>query len=87
MSVAGLIGFVGLMVPHFVRKVLGSRHRIVVPFSFVWGGLFLMICDLVSRIILPPQEFAVGALTALMGAPIFVYLYFNSHRDGDENSA
>jgi iron complex transport system permease protein len=73
-AVAGAIGFVGLIVPHAVRLVVGVGHRRVVPVSFVGGALFLVWADLAARTILPEQELPVGILTALCGVPFFLVL-------------
>ena len=76
-SFVGIIGFVDLVAPHVVRKVFGSSHRLVIPMSALWGGTFMVICDLVARTIVPKQEIPVGAVTALIGAPFFAYIYFS----------
>jgi len=76
-SFVGVIGFVDLVAPHVVRKVFGSAHRLVIPMSAVWGGAFMVICDLVARTIVPQREIPVGAVTALLGAPFFAYIYFS----------
>lgn len=73
-SVSGVIGFVGLLVPHACRLMFGSDNRIVMPASLIAGGIFLVICDLLSRTLLAPSEIPVGAITAAVGAPLFVYL-------------
>ncbi|TKB74337.1 MAG: iron ABC transporter permease, partial [Nitrospira sp.] len=73
-SVSGLIGFVGMVVPHAVRMVLGADHRVVMPASALIGGLFLMVADTVARTALAPAEIPVGVVTALVGGPFFVYL-------------
>jgi iron complex transport system permease protein len=73
-AVAGAIGFVGLIVPHAVRLVVGVGHRRVVPVSFIGGALFLVWADLAARTILPEQELPVGILTALCGVPFFLVL-------------
>ncbi len=73
-SVSGLIGFVGMVVPHAVRMVLGADHRIVMPASALIGGLFLMVADTVARTALAPAEIPVGVVTALVGGPFFIYL-------------
>jgi len=73
-SVSGVIGFVGLLVPHACRLMFGSDNRIVMPASLIAGGMFLVICDLLSRTLLAPSEIPVGAITAAVGAPLFVYL-------------
>ena len=71
---SGIIAFVGLIVPHVVRLVVGADHRVLLPLSALGGGLFLLIADTAARIVLSPAELRVGVLTALIGAPFFVYL-------------
>src|SRR5262245_19234293 len=73
-SVAGLIGFVGLIVPHMVRLLSGSDHRTIFPLTFFCGGLFLVLCDTAARTVLAPAELPVGVVTSLVGVPIFLYL-------------
>lgn len=73
---AGTIGFVDLIAPHVVRKIFGPRHKLVLPMSALFGGAFMVIADLVSRTLLAPREIPVGAVTALIGAPFFAYIYF-----------
>ncbi len=73
-SVSGVVGFVGLVVPHACRLVLGPDHRLLLPASFLVGAAYLISCDLLSRIILAPYEIPVGVVTAVVGAPIFIYL-------------
>ena len=73
-SVSGVIGFVGLVVPHIVRMRFGSDHRLLLPASLLFGGAFLMAADTVARIVLTPAELPVGVITALCGAPYFAYL-------------
>ena len=73
-SVAGLIGFVGLMVPHMVRTVLGPDHRWLLPASLLGGAIFLVLADLVARTILAPIEIPVGIVTAVLGGPFFIWL-------------
>ncbi|MCL2140428.1 MAG: iron ABC transporter permease [Dehalococcoidia bacterium] len=72
----GVIGFIDLVVPHVVRKLFGSSHRIVIPISILLGGAFMVICDLIARTIVTPSELPVGAITAIIGAPFFAYIYF-----------
>ena len=72
----GVIGFVDLISPHVVRRMFGSNHRLVVPMSALFGGSFMVLADLVARTVVSPQELAVGAVTALVGAPFFAYVYF-----------
>lgn len=73
-SMAGTIGFVGLVVPHIVRMVLGPDHRVLIPISALTGGLFLVWADTIARTALAPTELPVGVITALIGAPFFGYL-------------
>ncbi len=73
-SVAGIIGFVGLVVPHAVRLAFGPGHRRLLPLSAVWGALFLILADLLSRTVLAPAEVPVGIVTALVGGPVFLAL-------------
>lgn len=73
-SVCGIIGFVGLIVPHAVRMTIGADHRIVMPASALTGACFLVIADTIARTIIAPAEIPVGVITALAGAPFFIYL-------------
>lgn len=75
-AVSGVIGFVDLIAPHIVRKIFGSNHSYVVSMSAVFGGSLMVITDLISRTIIAPSELPVGAITALIGAPFFAYIYF-----------
>lgn len=77
-SFVGIIGFIDLIAPHVVRKLFGSSHRIVLPMSFLFGGAFMAIADIISRMIISPSELPIGAVTALIGAPFFTYVYFFS---------
>lgn len=73
-AVSGAIGFVGLIIPHAVRLVGGSDNRLVVPASALAGGTFLMLADTLARTVVAPRELNIGVITALVGAPVFVYL-------------
>lgn len=73
-AVAGVIGFVGLVVPHVIRMLSGSDHRHLLPLSFVAGGVFLAWADLVARVVLPPNEIPIGVVTAFVGVPFFLFL-------------
>lgn len=73
-AAAGMIGFVGLIVPHMMRMILGADHRTLIPASALGGALFLIIADALARGAVPPLEVPVGALTALCGSPFFIYL-------------
>lgn len=77
---SGVIGFIDLAAPHIVRKIFGPSHRIVIPMSFIYGGAFMALCDLAARTILSPREIPVGAVTALVGAPFFAYVFFAKRR-------
>ncbi len=72
-SVAGMIGFVGLVVPHFMRKVVGHDHRILLVASFLAGAIFLIVCDTIARTVIAPLELPVGVITGIVGGSIFVY--------------
>lgn len=78
-SVVGPIGFVGLIVPHAVRSVTGSRHRILMPVSVIVGGGFLCLCDIVARKIIGGGEMPIGIVTSLLGGPFFLYLLMRRH--------
>lgn len=80
-SFVGVIGFIDLIAPHVVRKIFGSSHKIVIPMSFLFGGSFMVICDLVARTIISPSELPVGAVTAIIGAPFFAYVYFSKRKE------
>ncbi len=73
-ALAGLVGFVGLVVPHVVRLLLGPAHRRLLPASALLGASFLLLSDLVARIVLAPAEIPIGVVTAMIGAPFFLYL-------------
>jgi iron complex transport system permease protein len=73
-SIGGPIGFVGIIVPHLVRLVVGADHRLVLPASFFFGAAFLVTCDVVSRTVMAPLELPVGIITALIGGPFFLWL-------------
>ncbi len=76
----GTIGFVDLIVPHIVRRIFGASSRYVITMSFFVGGAFLTLADLAARMLLSPREIPVGAVTALIGAPFFVWVYFGGSR-------
>jgi len=72
----GPIGFVGLMVPHICRLLVGPDHRFLFPATWLLGGTFLVVCDSVGRTIMAPSELPVGVITALLGGPFFLWLLF-----------
>ncbi|WP_220718743.1 FecCD family ABC transporter permease [Agarivorans litoreus] len=73
-SVSGLIGFVGLVVPHLIRMLLGPNHQRLIPYSALLGAALLLLADLLSRLVISPAELPVGIVTALVGAPFFIFL-------------
>jgi len=73
-SIAGNIGFVGLIVPHLMRLLVGSDHRVLLPASALFGGLFLVVSDTLARTVMAPQQLPVGVVTALLGVPLFLLL-------------
>lgn len=84
-TTAGIVGFVGLVVPHLVRLLAGSRHRIVVPGAALAGGTLLVLADTLARTVLSPQQLPVGAITAAVGVPVFLVLLARAgpaRRDG-----
>jgi len=77
-STCGVIGFVGLVVPHCVRLLIGHDNKRVIPFSIFLGSLFLLLSDTLARTIMPPSELPVGSITSLVGAPLFIYLLYKN---------
>lgn len=73
-SVSGVIGFIGLIIPHITRSLVGSKHSRLMPASILLGGVFTILCDWISRIVVIPEELPIGVLTALFGAPFFLFL-------------
>lgn len=73
-SIAGIIGFVGLVIPHMMRRVVGSDYRILLTACFLGGGLFLIVCDLLARTLIAPNELPVGVLTGIIGGVVFIVL-------------
>ena len=80
-AVAGMIGFVGLIVPHMVRLLIGPDHRWLLPVSALAGGILLLIADTIARIIIAPVELPTGILTAILGAPFFIMLLIQQRRE------
>lgn len=79
-AVSGVIGFVGLVIPHLVRILLGPRHKFLLPASALSGACFLILTDLLSRTLKPPEEIKIGILTSFFGAPFFLYLLLRHRR-------
>jgi iron complex transport system permease protein len=73
-AASGSVGYVGLIIPHIVRLAIGSDNRLVIPFSALAGAIFVVLADTVARVAIAPRELPVGAITALIGAPMFIYL-------------
>ncbi len=73
-SVSGIIGFVGLIIPHVVRLIIGPGHHVLLPASALCGGIFLVLCDTLARTVTQPSEVPIGIITAAIGAPYFIYL-------------
>lgn len=73
-SMSGVIGFVGLVIPHISRTLVGTVHRRLIPFSVLLGGIFMVLADMAARIVVAPSELPIGVVTALLGAPFFVFL-------------
>ncbi len=73
-SVSGLIGFVGLVIPHVIRLVAGASYRRLLPLSLMFGGAFLILADIPGRMLTNPAETPIGVVTAFIGAPFFIYL-------------
>jgi iron complex transport system permease protein len=82
-SLAGVIGFCGLIVPHLVRRVYGCDHRKITPLVCLWGADFLMFCDILSRLPYPFKEIPIGVITSLIGGPLFLWII--NRRAGHEN--
>ncbi len=79
-AIAGIIGFVGLVVPHLVRLIAGPDHRLLLPASALLGAILLVLADLAARTVIAPAELPIGILTALLGAPFFLYLLLRHDR-------
>jgi iron complex transport system permease protein len=79
-SVGGPVGFIGIVVPHLIRLIVGADHRLVLPGAILFGAAFLILCDVVARTVLSPIELPVGVVTALVGGPFFLWLLVRSSR-------
>ena len=79
-SISGIIGFAGLVVPHMIRMIIGPDHRKLLPFSFFGGGVFLLLCDTIARTISKNQEIPIGVITAVIGVPFFLFLMRSNRR-------
>ena len=81
-SVSGLIGFVGIIVPHALRLIVGPGHRLLLPLTLIWGAIFLLAADTAARTLLAPAELPVGVVTAAVGAPFFLFILRRFSRAG-----
>jgi iron complex transport system permease protein len=79
-SLSGLVGFVGLIIPHAVRLVFGPDHRQLIPLSAIYAGTFMVAADTLARIIVAPAQLPVGVVTALIGGPFFLFLLIKYSR-------
>jgi iron complex transport system permease protein len=73
-AVSGIIGFVGLIIPHIARLLVGPDHRILIPSSALGGAIILVLCDILARMTIQPAELPVGVFTSILGVPFFLYL-------------
>jgi len=78
--ICGIIGFVGLIVPHMMRQAVGSNHKALIPVTCLAAAIFMVVCDIVSRTLFAPVEIPIGVITAIIGAPIFIILLKRSQR-------
>ena len=83
-SIGGLLGFVGLLVPHITRRLIGSDHRLLLPSSALLGGSFVLLCDTLSRVLFAPYEFPVGIVMSLCGGPFFLWLLLRAKGGTDD---
>ena len=80
-SQTGIIGFIGLIAPHICRLTIGGTHKLLIPFSFLTGGVMMIYCDLIARTAFAPVEFPVGIVTSLVGTPFFIFILIKSRGD------
>lgn len=80
-AISGIIGFVGLIIPHILRKFIGADHRRLFPFALIYGGLFLVVCDTIAKTVLHPQILPAGVVTAAAGGPIFLWILNRKRKD------
>jgi iron complex transport system permease protein len=81
-AIGGPVGFVGLLIPHLFRFLVGPDHRVLLPAAAIGGATFLMLADLIGRMLMPPYEIRVGIITAIVGSPYFLYLIVRYQRKG-----
>ena len=80
-SVSGVIGFIGLIIPHCVRLLFGADHRIMLPYAGIVGAIFMVFCDMLARTLTKPSEIPVGVITAIIGAPYFIFLLLRKRKE------
>ncbi len=80
-SAVGSIGFVGLVIPHIARKLVGGNYQLIIPMSALLGSILLILADLAARTVDPPRELAIGIMVALVGVPFFLYIARKVGRD------
>lgn len=85
-AIGGPVGFVGLLIPHLFRFLVGPNHRVLLPASAIGGAIFLILADLIGRVIIPPYEIRVGIVTAVVGSPYFLFLIIRYQRKGFQGS-
>ena len=78
--ICGIIGFVGLIVPHMMRLLVGPNHKVLIPTTIIAAAIFMVSCDIISRSVFPPLEIPIGVITAIIGAPIFIFLLKSKQR-------
>jgi iron complex transport system permease protein len=80
-SASGIVGFVGLIIPHVTRRLVGPDHKLLIPASALMGAIFLILCDIFARTIIAPVELPVGVITGLIGGVFFLFFLFRSEHD------
>ncbi len=84
-AAGGMIGFVGLVIPHAMRLIWGTDHRVLLPACALFGGVFLVLSDLLARLVIAPEQLPIGVITALMGAPLFILLLLQHTQKATQN--
>lgn len=84
-SICGIIGFVGLIIPHITRKLAGNKHRVLIPFSILTGSIFLIWADNIARTCFAPEELPIGIISSFLGAPFLIWIVLKNYKFGDSN--
>ena len=84
-SICGIIGFVGLIIPHITRKLVGNKHRVLIPFSMLIGSIFLIWADNIARTCFSPEELPIGIISSFLGAPFLIWIVLKNYKFGDSN--